>query len=162
MFVALKHAYLGTDNSSRLAPPVQLNAFASSLLPLSPPSLSLLPPPLFAPGMLYASFSAAQVYNLAICCLLCCCLHSVLPVFDWLGLPAATAWGWVLQPSPGYIGQVGTACPAGRSSWPGRVICVCILGSAPHMACAGSTVFLLIGSCGTAYILLWRQEWLCA
>ncbi|KAF6262322.1 OPT superfamily oligopeptide transporter [Scenedesmus sp. NREL 46B-D3] len=30
---------------------------------------------------------------------------SVLPVFDWLGLPAVTAWGWVLQPSPGYIGQ---------------------------------------------------------
>eukprot|EP00879_Flechtneria_rotunda_P019423 GHRR01020401.1.p1 GENE.GHRR01020401.1~~GHRR01020401.1.p1 ORF type:complete len:360 (+),score=103.69 GHRR01020401.1:512-1591(+) len=29
----------------------------------------------------------------------------VLPVFDWLGLPAATAWGWVLQPSMGYIGQ---------------------------------------------------------
>ncbi|WIA18515.1 hypothetical protein OEZ85_009965 [Tetradesmus obliquus] len=30
---------------------------------------------------------------------------SVLPVFDWLGLPGLTAWGWVLQPSPGYIGQ---------------------------------------------------------
>lgn len=26
-------------------------------------------------------------------------------MFDWLGLPAATAWGWVLQPSAGYIGQ---------------------------------------------------------
>lgn len=31
--------------------------------------------------------------------------HRVLKVFDWLGLPAATAWGWVLQPSAGYIGQ---------------------------------------------------------
>jgi hypothetical protein len=30
----------------------------------------------------------------------------VLPVFDWVGLPGLTAWGWVLQPSPGYIGQV--------------------------------------------------------
>jgi len=28
-----------------------------------------------------------------------------LKVFDWLHLPAATAWGWVLQPSAGYIGQ---------------------------------------------------------
>lgn len=26
-------------------------------------------------------------------------------MFDWVGLPAATAWGWVLQPSAGYIGQ---------------------------------------------------------
>lgn len=26
-------------------------------------------------------------------------------MFDWLRLPAATAWGWVLQPSAGYIGQ---------------------------------------------------------
>jgi hypothetical protein len=26
-------------------------------------------------------------------------------VFDWVNLPAATAWGWVLQPSAGYIGQ---------------------------------------------------------
>ena len=27
------------------------------------------------------------------------------PVFSWVGLPAATAWGWELAPSMGYIGQ---------------------------------------------------------
>jgi len=27
------------------------------------------------------------------------------PVFSWLGWKAASAWGWVLYPSPGYIGQ---------------------------------------------------------
>jgi hypothetical protein len=33
------------------------------------------------------------------------CPPRVLKVFDWVNLPAATAWGWVLQPSAGYIGQ---------------------------------------------------------
>jgi len=28
-----------------------------------------------------------------------------LPVFTWVGLPAATTWGWVLTPAMGYIGQ---------------------------------------------------------
>ena len=37
------------------------------------------------------------------CCRRCCCRK--LKVFDWLHLPAATAWGWYLQPSAGYIGQ---------------------------------------------------------
>ncbi|KAK9800344.1 hypothetical protein WJX73_006522 [Symbiochloris irregularis] len=27
------------------------------------------------------------------------------PIFTWVGLPAATAWGWVLSPSLGYVGQ---------------------------------------------------------
>lgn len=27
------------------------------------------------------------------------------PVFTWAGLPAATAWGWEVAPSAGYIGQ---------------------------------------------------------
>jgi hypothetical protein len=31
--------------------------------------------------------------------------HRVWPIFDWVHLPAATAWGWVFQPSAGYIGQ---------------------------------------------------------
>ena len=31
-------------------------------------------------------------------------LHSF-PVLSWVGLPAATAWGWQLTPSTGYIGQ---------------------------------------------------------
>ncbi len=29
-----------------------------------------------------------------------------LPVLTWLGFPAATAWGWVLAPALGYVGQV--------------------------------------------------------
>lgn len=41
----------------------------------------------------------------AACILLCHCMCRKLKVFDWLGLPAATAWGWVLQPSAGYVGQ---------------------------------------------------------
>lgn len=31
------------------------------------------------------------------------------PVLSWLGFPAATAWGWELAPSMGYIGQ-GESC----------------------------------------------------
>ncbi len=27
------------------------------------------------------------------------------PVFSWVGLPGATAWGWELSPSLGYVGQ---------------------------------------------------------
>lgn len=27
------------------------------------------------------------------------------PVLSWLGWPGATAWGWELAPSAGYIGQ---------------------------------------------------------
>lgn len=33
-----------------------------------------------------------------------------LPVFTWVGLPAATTWGWVLSPAMGYIGQVLVSC----------------------------------------------------
>ena len=28
------------------------------------------------------------------------------PVFTWIGLSSATAWGWELAPSLGYVGQV--------------------------------------------------------
>ena len=31
------------------------------------------------------------------------------PLLTWVGLPAATAWGWVLSPSLGYVGQGGPA-----------------------------------------------------
>lgn len=31
-------------------------------------------------------------------------------VFTWLGLKAASDWGWVLSPSLGYVGQGAQAC----------------------------------------------------
>ena len=51
---------------------------------------------------LLTSFAAAAAYTL---------LASQVPalksfpIFSWVGLPAATAWGWELAPSMGYIGQ---------------------------------------------------------
>ena len=32
-------------------------------------------------------------------------IFATFPVFSWLGWEAASRWGWVLYPSPGYIGQ---------------------------------------------------------
>ena len=32
-----------------------------------------------------------------------------LPVLTWLGWPAATAWGWKVNTSLGYVGQVTPA-----------------------------------------------------
>ncbi|KAF8059133.1 oligopeptide transporter [Scenedesmus sp. PABB004] len=60
----------------------------------------------------------------------------VLPVFDWIGLPSATAWGWVLQPSPGYLGQGMIMGP--KTAWSmaaGAVIGWGVLG--PHARAAG-------------------------
>lgn len=51
----------------------------------------------YSAHLLQASIAAAAAAVLS--------RYRVLPIFDWLGLPAATAWGWVLQPSAGYIGQ---------------------------------------------------------
>ena len=54
------------------------------------------------------TFAAAGAYTLAAARL--SWLRSF-PLLSWLGLPAATAWGWELAPSMGYIGQV-TFCRA--------------------------------------------------
>lgn len=42
-----------------------------------------------------------------------------LPVLTWLGFPAATAWGWVLAPALGYVGQVARPSPLLRPCPPG-------------------------------------------
>ncbi len=48
-----------------------------------------------------------------------------LPVLTWLGWPSASAWGWKLNTSLGYVGQVNPNCtpacwraaaPAARAS----------------------------------------------
>ena len=41
-----------------------------------------------------------------------------LPVLTWLGWPAATAWGWKVNTSLGYVGQVTPAsgCMSGCGS----------------------------------------------
>lgn len=49
------------------------------------------------------TFAAAALYTVGSSQLLW--LKSF-PVLTWLGLPAATRWGWELSPSMGYIGQV--------------------------------------------------------
>lgn len=51
------------------------------------------------------TFAAAGAYSLAAAHL----PHlATFPVFSWVGLPAATAWGWELAPALGYVGQVCT------------------------------------------------------
>jgi hypothetical protein len=50
------------------------------------------------------TFAAAVAYSLAASALPAL---ASFPVFDWVGLPAITAWGWELSPALGYIGQVG-------------------------------------------------------
>lgn len=54
--------------------------------------------------MLLWTFAAAVAYSLAASALPAL---ASFPVFDWVGLPAATAWGWSLSPALGYVGQVG-------------------------------------------------------
>ena len=49
------------------------------------------------------TFAAAAAYTLAAAQLP---WRRSFPVLSWAGLPAATAWGWELAPSMGYIGQV--------------------------------------------------------
>lgn len=58
------------------------------------------------------------------------------PIFTWLGLPAATAWGWEVSPSMGYVGQgmimgpktalsmLGGALLGARLIWPPPAIAV--------------------------------------
>jgi hypothetical protein len=50
------------------------------------------------------TFAAAVAYSLAASALPAL---ATFPLFDWVGLPAATAWGWSLSPALGYVGQVG-------------------------------------------------------
>ena len=52
--------------------------------------------------VLLSSFAAATAYTLAA---IQWPVLSSFPVFTWVGLPSASAWGWQLSPSLGYVGQ---------------------------------------------------------
>ncbi len=60
------------------------------------------------------------------------------PVLSWLGLPAATAWGWEVAPAMGYIGQGMIMGPKTSLSMLGGAL----LGAAPAFGHTPSGILL--------------------